>query len=188
MDALHQSFINTIQSITKHMETALAIAQQGPNQVLNVKAAEKILDYFSNIIKNVSHSYNQLSDTLPQVRAGTSVTQNNSWNASIHPKKHSNNNCDDDDVINAAIQEAMNIEASNSSLDQSGGVEFKPNSNTAMKNAPIQSNKYEWGNSDSEDSSIDIETLPPGQQLNHEQNSDISQAFKSAAFFDNTIK
>jgi hypothetical protein len=183
----NQSFCTTMDLLARNMGLALSIAQRGPHPASNVKAAQKISMNFARIVEHVTESYSQVSET--SLQTGFSLP-------ALDPVKKTKHVVDD--VIENAIARAMDFNVDSDS-EVSGGVAFRKNRRKVVFGSDEEEEDDELADSqfgdldedapfdrtsDEDDTSVDIDSMLPGQRENHLRTKALAQGLRMAAFHD----
>lgn len=157
------SFYTTIDLLCRNLSTALSICQQGTNANTNALAAQNITKHFSSLIGQVSDAYAHVSPPL--------VLPNTTTNPSLKQE------------IDKAVESAMSIRPTTD--DVCGGVPFNHPSGVDMA-VDAQSSSDEDSDESliSEDSSIDIESMLPGQRENYVKTKKFAEGLRRARMTD----
>ena len=160
------SFYTTIDLLCRNLSTALSICQQGTNANTNALAAQNITKHFSSLIGQVSDAYAHV--TPPPILS----------NPNINPSLKQE--------IDNAVKSAMSIKPTTD--DVCGGVPFNHTNAVDMTvDAQYSSDEDSDGSLTSEESSIDIESMLPGQRENYLKTKKFAEGLRRARMSDTSF-
>ena len=148
------------------MSLALSICQRGTNPNSNALAAQNVSKEFASLIGQVSNAYAQVAPPF------------------LVPANHGEVS-DTTDQVEEAIRSAMSIKPTNDE-QASGGIPFK-HANVVDLDVDIHSSNEETdddSSSQSSDSSVDVESMLPGQRENYFKTKRIADGLRRAKMTD----
>lgn len=160
------SFYTTIDLLCRNMSLALSICQQGTNPNSNALAAQNVSKEFASLIGQVSNAYAQVAPPfLVPVNDGEVP--------------------DTTDQVEEAIKNAMSIKPTHDE-EPSGGVAFN-HANVVNLDVDLDSSNEDTdddSSSQSSDSSIDVESMLPGQRENYFKTKRLADGLRRAKMAD----
>ena len=160
------SFYTTIDLLCRNMSLALSICQQGTNPNSNTLAAQNVAKEFASLIGQVSNAYAQVAPPF------------------LVPTNH-DATYDTTDQVEEAIKSAMSIKPTNDE-HESGGIPFKHSHEVDLDADldPSSEDTDDDSSSQSSDSSIDVESMLPGQRENYFKTKRLADGLRRAKMTD----
>lgn len=165
------SFYTTIDLLCRNMSLALSICQQGTNPNSNALATQTVTKDFSSLIGQVSNAYAQVAPPFV-----------------IHPTHTLQSDFDthNEDNVKEAIKSAMSIKPTDSDQVCGGGVPFKHPHEVDM-NVDLDASNADTDDNSSDESSIDVESMLPGQRDNYLKTKKTADGLRRAKLSDETF-
>ena len=156
------SFYTTIDLLCRNMSLALSICQQGTNPNSNALAAQNVAKEFASLIGQVSNAYAQVAPPFLVSATHGEVP-------------------DTSNEVEEAIKSAMLIKPTNDE-QTSGGIPFK-HENVVDLDVDLDSSNDDTDD-ESSNSSIDVESMLPGQRENYFKTKRLADGLRRAKMTD----